>query len=78
MISETLCIATIDKKIIANQDVNLSELMSCTLGEADERIFLHALHAFENYKLILIKTVDSDVVTIVISVFHKLPMLNKL
>ena len=52
--------------------------MSCTLEEADEHMFLHALHASKNSKSILIKTVHSDVVTIAISVFHKLPMLNKL
>ena len=52
--------------------------MPCTLEEADEHMFLHALHASENYKSILIKTVDSDVVTIAISVFHNLPMLNEL
>ena len=76
--SETLCIATTDENVIANQDLNLSGLMPCTLEEADEGMFLHALHASENYKLILIKTVDSDVVTIAISVFHKLPMSNEL
>ena len=76
--SQTLCIATTDENVIANQDVNLSRLMPCTLEEADERMFLHALHASENYKSILIKTVDSDVATIAISVFHKLPMLNEL
>ena len=52
--------------------------MTCTSEEADERMFLHALHASENYKSILIKTVDSDVVTIAISMFHKLSMLNEL
>ena len=68
--SETLCIATTDENAIANQDVNLSGLMPCTLEETDERMFLHALHASENYKSILIKTVDSDVAAIAISVFH--------
>ena len=76
--SETLCIATTDENVIANQEVNLSGLMPCTLEEADELMFLHALHASENYKSISIKAVDSDVVTIAISVFHKLPILNEL
>ena len=76
--SETLCIATRDENVIANQDVDSSGLMPCTLEEADERMFLHALHASENCKSILIKTVDSDVATIVISMFDKLPMLNEL
>ena len=75
---ETLCIATIDENVIANQDVNLSGLMPSTLEEADERMSLNALRASENYRPILIKTVDSDVVTIAISVFHKSPMLNEL
>ena len=48
--SETLCIATTDENVIANQDVSLSRLMACTLEESDERMFLHALHASENYK----------------------------
>ena len=52
--------------------------MPCTLEEADQRMFLNALHASGNYESILIKTVDSDVVTIAISVFHKLPLLNEL
>ena len=73
-----MCIATTDENVIANQDINLSGLLPCTLEEADESMFLYVLHASENYKLILIKTGDSDVVTIAISVFHKLPMLNKL
>ena len=76
--SKTLCIATTVENVIANQDVNLSGLIPCTSEEAEERIFLHALHASENYKSVLIKTVDSDVITIAISVFHKLPTLNEL
>ena len=46
--SETLFIATADENVIAYQDVNLSGLMTCTLEEADKRMFLHALHASEN------------------------------
>ena len=76
--SETLCIATTDETNIANQDVNLSILMPYTSEETDKRMFLHVLHASENYKSILIKTVDSDVVTVAISVFHKVPTLNKM
>ena len=76
--SETLCIATTDENVIANQDVSLSGLMPCTLEESDELMFLHALHASENCKSISIKTVDGDVVTIGTSMFHKLSMLNGL
>ena len=76
--SETLCIATTDETNIANQDVNLSRLMPCTSEETDKCMFLHVLHASENYKSILIKTVDSDVVTVAISVFHKVPTLNEI
>ena len=46
--SERLCITATDENVIANQDVNLSGLMSYTLDEAYERIFLHALHTSEN------------------------------
>ena len=76
--SKTLCIATTVENVIANQDVNLSGLIPCTSEEAEERMSLHALHASENYKSVLIKTVDSDFITIAISAFHKLPTLNEL
>ena len=75
---ETLCIATTDENVIADQDVNLSGLMPRTLEEADKHMFLHDPHASENQKSIIIKTVDSDVAIIATSVFQKLPMLNKL
>ena len=45
-------------------------MMPCTIEEADEWVFIHANDAAKEFSRILIKTVDSDVVVIAVSVFH--------
>ena len=52
--------------------------MPCIFEKADERLFLHALHAAKTCKPLLVKTVDSDVVVIALSVFHRIPNLTEL
>ena len=49
------------------------------IEEADERIFVHVINASKKFSwIILIKTVDSDVVVIAVSVFYRIPGLNEL
>ena len=52
--------------------------MPCDIEEADERIFLHVKHIAQEYPKILIKTVDSDVVVIALSVFHRILGISEL
>ena len=52
--------------------------MLCDIEEADERIFLHVKHIAQEYHKILIKTVDSDVVVIALSVFHRILGISEL
>ena len=63
---------------VANQNVDLRSLMPCNIEEADERMFVHVQHAAALYPRILIKTVDSDVVVIALSAFHRIHGLREL
>lgn len=61
------------KVLSATPDVDIFELQPCTHEEADSRIFLHVAHlASSGLKIILLRTVDSDVVVIAIVLFFEL------
>lgn len=63
----------------SKNDVTLESLQPSTHEEADTRIFLHLNDAVENgHSIIKIRTVDTDVIVIAISVFHQLPQLKEL
>ena len=67
-------VATDDENVVSNRDIDMSSLMPCNFEEDDERIFVHLKHASSRYSRFLIKTVDSDVVVIAISIFLKVPL----
>ena len=48
------------------------------MEEADECMFVHVKRATENCPLILVKSVDSDVVIIALSAFHRIPGIQEL
>ena len=52
--------------------------MPCSHEEADLKLFLHARHTSENRDILLIKTVDSDVVVIAVYAFQQLRNLGQL
>ena len=52
--------------------------MPCNVEKANEKIFVHALHASKKHALKMIKTVDSDIVVTAIANFHQLVSLNEL
>ena len=63
----------------SRSDVNVDALQPCTHTEADTLIFLHLKDATENgHKIIKVRTVDTDVVILAISVFHQIPELEQL
>ena len=52
--------------------------MPCTIEEADECIFYYAKTVAQSNNKILVKTVNSDVVVIAISVYHCIPNSHEL
>ena len=71
-------VATYDNDVITNKFIEMSGMMPCTIEEADERVFIHANDAAKEFSRILIKTVDSDVVVIAVSVFHRITGIQEL
>ncbi|CAB4022060.1 Hypothetical predicted protein, partial [Paramuricea clavata] len=72
-------VGTVEDGAVSNQaDIDLEPLMPCNIEEADERIFVHVRNAAEECSRILVKTVDSDVVVIALSAFHRIPGLQEL
>ena len=70
-----------DKKVISSYDQSevsitsgdIGDLSPCTHEEAETRIFVHCLDSVkESNKKPFIRTVDTDVAVIAISVFHRL------
>ena len=59
--------------ITNNKDIDCSSLQPCTHEEADTRIMVHLAHASRNgHKRIVIRTVDTDVVVLALSLFPSL------
>ena len=73
-----LLVGSREDGVVANQNVDLRSLMPCNIEEAHERMFVHVQHAAALYPRILIKTVDSDVVVIALSAFHRIHGLREL
>ena len=73
-----LLITTFNENALCNQNIEIENLMSCNLEEADERIFLHVQHAAKTYESVLVKTVDSDIVVIALYAYQHIQNLNEL
>ena len=78
MTAGKLYVVTYDGSVIVNQNNHTYSLMPCTTEEADGRMFAHASDATQAFSKLLIKTVDSNVVVIEISAFHRVARLLKL
>lgn len=71
--TENLIIATTNDDVICNRQFNTENLAPSNHEEADTRIFLHVKNAAEtNHQEISIRTVDTDVVVIAVSMFREL------
>ncbi|KAK3740395.1 hypothetical protein QZH41_000916 [Actinostola sp. cb2023] len=64
--------STYEEKALCSSERNdLSNLEPCTQEEADTRILLHVLDAsLSGHRKIMIRTIDTDVVVLAISIFH--------
>ena len=47
-------VATRDENVLYNNNIDASDMMPCTIEEADERIFVHENHAAKTYSRLLI------------------------
>ncbi len=56
-----------------------SPMQSCNHEEADTRVVVHILHALEHgERTVLVRTVDTDVVVILVGTFHDLAAVQPL
>ena len=70
--TKKLVIATADDRVLCNKQLNTEHLAPSNHEEADTRIFLHVRNAAEANKEISIRTVDTDIVVIAVSLFQEL------
>jgi len=66
--------ATVDKTVICTpSDCDITNLSPCSHEEADTRLFLHVLDAVQKgLKKVVIRTVDTDVVALALSMFSNI------
>ena len=70
-----LLVSTYNSTVISSSKIfclDNDTLSPCNHEEADTRMFLHVAHASKQFSNILIKTVDTDVVVLAISLFTQL------
>lgn len=66
-------VATVKDSVLCSNETDVTMLFPCSHEEADTRMLLHAFHASKcGCNSVMLRTVDTDVVVISISVFHKL------
>ena len=73
-----IVVAAHDGNVISNQSLYLDDIMPCNIEEADERMLLHVNNAANQFSKQLIKTVDSDVIVISVTVFDRLEGVDQL
>ena len=70
--SEKQVVSTIGENVVFLQEQNNQMLSPCNQEEADGRIFLHVADAISNgFRKVLIRTTDTDVVVLAISVVQQ-------
>ena len=68
-----MILATSFDRTLCNADIDLTRVSPCNHEEADTRIFVHVKHAADSgHRKIVVKTVDTDVVVLAISLFQSL------
>ena len=71
--SSCMFVTTKREFVLSNKDIDTDSLSPCDHEEGDTKIFLHLKHAvIEGHKKAFIRTVDTDIIVVVISVFHRL------
>ena len=74
-VSDETIICTIADSFVSNREIAPSSLSYCTHEEADTRMLLHALSSSnEGHKKILIRSSDTDVLVLAVSLFQKLSL----
>lgn len=70
---DVLLLTTKEQMVLSNKPTDLSSVSPCKQEEADTRMILHLRHAAEQgHKKAYLRTVDSDVVILAVSLFHDL------
>ena len=70
-------VATKGENVVSNIAINMEGLSPCTHEEADTRLFIHAKDAAsEGCKNVIIKSTDTDVVVIGVTLFNELNVEN--
>jgi len=68
-----------DDKVLSNQDHDLGMLSPCSQEEGDTRVFLHVQDMVRNgIRLVKLRTVDTDVIVIGLSLFEMITDLQEL
>ena len=78
MTADKMFVVTYDGAVLVNQNINTYNLIPCTIEEADDIMLVHASDIAKAFSKPLIKTVDSDVVVIAITAFHRVVRLIEL
>lgn len=73
-----IVVAAADENVISNQSLYSDYIMPCNIEEADERMFLNVNNAANQFSKHLIKTVDSDIIAISVTVFDQLQSVDEL
>lgn len=75
VITGKVLIATCSEYTLASEPVAISELSPCNHEEADSRIFVHLRDMkIVGHRKVLIRTVDTDIVVIALSMFQQLDL----
>ena len=63
---------------VLNKSISLQALMPCSIEKAAKHMLLHAKHAGDHGARVLIKTVDSDVLSVAVAAYKRLKSLIEL
>ena len=74
MPSPNMVIVTKEENALSNHTISIEDVSSCSHREADNQICVHARHAQEGTKSLLVKASDTDILVIAISVMSTLDM----
>ena len=72
-VADVTIVSTLHDDVISSRRLDTEGLTNCNHEEADSRLFLHVRHAAaQGLKKVIIRTVDTDVVVLVVPNVHNL------
>eukprot|EP00794_Sanderia_malayensis_P002124 gene2124-2410_t len=71
-IEDKLVVSNYGEIVLSNSSIRWDEMAPGNHEEADTRLLLHVAHTGKEFSSIMIKTVDSDIVVLALSVFEQL------